>query len=38
VDIHKPKSDFKDAMRRVAEAPGVKGSKRAKDLKDRFNL
>lgn len=38
VDIHKPKSEFKDVMRRVTEAPGIKGSSRAKDLKDRFNL
>ena len=38
MDIHNPKSDFKDAMRRVSDAPGIKGSKRAKDLKDRFNL
>ena len=38
MDIHKAKGGFKDAMQRVADAPGIKGSKRAKDLKDRFNL
>ena len=38
MDIHKAKGGFKDAMQKIAEAPGIKGSRRAKDLKDRFNL
>jgi putative FmdB family regulatory protein len=38
VDIHKAKGGFKDAMQRVCEAPGIKNSKRAKQLKDRYGL
>lgn len=37
-DIHSAKGGFKDAMQRVTEAPGIKGSKRAKELKERYNL
>jgi len=38
MDIHKAKGGFKDAMQRVTEAPGIKGSRRAKELKDKYNL
>jgi putative FmdB family regulatory protein len=38
MDIHKAKGGFKDAMQRVADAPGIKGSRRAKELKDKYNL
>jgi putative FmdB family regulatory protein len=38
VDIHKATGGFKDAMQKVCEAPGIKGSKRAEDLKSRYNL
>ena len=38
VDIHKAKGGFKDAMQRVCSAPGIKGSRREKELKDRYNL
>jgi len=38
MDVHKAKGGFRDAMQRVADAPGIKGSKRAKELKDRYNL
>jgi putative FmdB family regulatory protein len=37
-DIHKASGGFKDAMQKVCEAPGIKGSKREKDLKARYNL
>lgn len=38
VDIRKANGGFKDAMQRVCEAPGIKGSKRAKELKERYSL
>lgn len=38
MDIHKAKGGFKEAMMKVSEAPGIKGSKRSRELKDRYNL
>lgn len=37
-DIHKASGGFKSAMQRVCESPGIKNSKRASELKDRYNL
>lgn len=38
MDIRKAKGGFKDAMQKVCEAPGIKGSRREKQLKDRYGL
>lgn len=38
MDIHRAKGGFKDAMQRVCEAPGIKGSRREKELKNRYGL
>lgn len=38
IDIHKARGGFKDVIQRVAEAPGIKNSKRAKQLKDRYGV
>lgn len=37
-DIHKATGGFKDAMQKVCDAPGIKNSKRASELKARYNL
>lgn len=37
-DIHSAKGGFKDAMQRVCNAPGIKGSKKEKELKNRYGL
>jgi putative FmdB family regulatory protein len=38
IDIHKATGGFKAAMQKVVDSPGIKGSKRATELKDRYNL